>query len=91
MIRADAVAPSSRARLVVFPKYDGDAETELQPLTRGEGLVELAKNTFEFRERPRYALEILADVVRAARCYRLTVGDLGTACAVVDALLVEHG
>ncbi len=90
MIRADAVAPPSRARLVVFPKYDGDAETELRPLTRGEGLVELAKNTFEFRDRPRYALEILADVVRAAQCYRLTVGDLDAACAVVDELLVAH-
>ena len=86
-IRHDAAGGRCQAALVVFPRYDEDASTSLVPMTRAEGLIELAKNTFQFRERPRPALELLARVVRDVDCYRLHVGDLDTACAVVGELM----
>jgi hypothetical protein len=86
-IRADAVGTRCRARFIVFPKYEQDAKTELQPVTRAEGLVELAKNTFRFREHPRRGLDTLSRVVREVECFRLTVGDLDAACAVIDDLM----
>jgi hypothetical protein len=89
-VRADAVADDCRARLVVFPRYDGAATTGLRPMTRAEGLVELAKNTFHFSEASRRSLDRLADVVRGAECHRLVVGDLDSACAVVDELLANR-
>jgi hypothetical protein len=91
MIRRDVIARPCRARAIVFPKYDGDGDTTLQPVSRAEGLIELARNTFEFRTRSRYALDVLADVVRAAECYRLAVGDLESACAVIDDVMAAHG
>jgi hypothetical protein len=91
MVRDDAVASQCRAALLVFPRYEAERETELHPMTRGEALVELAKNTFHFRDRPRYALDVLTPVVEGADCYRLTVGDLDDACAVVDELMAKHG
>ena len=91
MVGDGAVAARCRARVLVFPKYEAERSTELQALTRGEALVELAKNTFQFRDRARYALDVLAGVVRDADCYRLTVGDLDSACAVVAELMAKHG
>ena len=39
------------AAAVVFPRYEAGADTALAPIGRGEALVELAKNTFRFKER----------------------------------------
>jgi hypothetical protein len=86
-IRSDAVGGRCRAAYVVFPKYDGDAATRLEPVTRAEALVELAKNTFRFREHPRRALDTLSGVIREVDCYRLTVGHLDDACRVIDELM----
>jgi len=86
-IRPDAVGARCRARYVVFPKYEEGAATRLEPIGRAEGLVELAKNTFRFREHPRRGLDSLARVIRDVDCYRLTVGDLDRACELIDDLM----
>ncbi len=86
-LRPDAYARRGHARYIVFPKYDADARTELVAMTRGEALVELAKNTFRFREHGRRALITLARVVEASECYRLPLGDLGAAVALVEELV----
>jgi hypothetical protein len=91
MFRADAVGARCRAGYVVFPRYAADAPTALVPIGRAEGLVELARNTFRFNEQPRRSLDALARVIRSVDCYRLTVGDLDTACRLVDALVPEGG
>jgi hypothetical protein len=85
-IRPDAVAAPCRARHVIFPAYRVGADTVLEPMTRGEGLVELARNTFAFNERGREALAALALVVRAAECSRLTIGTLADAVACITDL-----
>jgi len=54
---------------------------------RAEALVEMAKNTFRFREHPRRGLEVLSDVLRDVECARLVVGDLEAACQLVDDLM----
>ena len=91
-IRSDAVGGRCRAAYVVFPNYAGDAATRLEPVTRAEALVELAKNTFQFREHARRALDTLSDVIREVGCYRLTVGNLDDACRVIDELMSsDHG
>ena len=85
------VVPRASAGYVVFPRYAADAPTALVPIGRAEGLVELARNTFRFNEQPRRSLDALARVIRSVDCYRLTVGDLDTACRLVDALVPEGG
>jgi hypothetical protein len=86
-IRPDAYARHGHARYLVFPKYDASARTELLLMTRGEALVELAKNTFRFREHGRRALTTLAGVVEQCECYRMPVGDLAEAVAQVEGLV----
>jgi hypothetical protein len=76
-------------RVVVFPQLEVGAESKLEPIGRAEALVELAGHTFRFGDRSRDALDVLADAVRAATCYRLTVGRLEDAVALV--VRVAHG
>jgi hypothetical protein len=85
-IRPDALGQPCRARFVVFPRYEAGAATALTPVTRAEALVELAKNTFEFKERPRRALDVLAEIVRGAECYRIAVGSHAEACDLIGTL-----
>ncbi|MFI5054483.1 MAG: hypothetical protein ACHQDE_08995 [Acidimicrobiia bacterium] len=88
-IRPDAVGGPCEARLVVFPKYVEGAHTSLVRIRRAEALVELAKNTFSFNQKSRAALDDLAGVVRAVDCYRLTVGALDEAVALIEQLADE--
>ncbi len=85
-IRPNSVAVGGPIRAVVFPRYVERAETTLEPMRRGEALVELAKNTFRFNEQPRRSLDVLAQLVRGARPYRLTTGGLAAAVEVVTRL-----
>ena len=85
-IRADAVGTQCPIGFVAFPVYKPGATTRLIPLTRGEALVELAKNTFRFDAEGRPTLAVLAEVVRGAEVYRLPNGDLTEAVAAVTRL-----
>jgi hypothetical protein len=86
-IRPDAVGSSCPVAVIVFPRYEEGIDTSVEPLGRAEALIELAKNTYKFDEQGAPALELLAEVVRPAACYRLASGDLDAAVAAVTGLL----
>jgi hypothetical protein len=86
-IRPGAVGPPCRVRHVVFPRYAERASTRLTPLRRAEATIELARNTFRFNERPRRSLDMLAAAAPEAECYRLDIGDLDDAVALVSELV----
>jgi hypothetical protein len=86
-IRPDALGRPCPIAVIVFTAYVDGSETSIEPLRRGEALVELAKNTYKFDVQGSAALDVLAEVVRPAVCYRLTSGDLGAAIRAVTGLL----
>jgi hypothetical protein len=86
-IRPGALGRSCPVGLVVFPRYAPGETTALEPLRRAEALLELAKHTFHFKDHSRVALDLLADVIRPAACYRLTIGDLDGAVALLSSLV----
>ena len=86
-IRPDALGQSCPVDVIVFPKHVPGGETALEPLGRAEALIELAKNTYKFNVQERAALDVLAEVVRPAACYRLTNGNLDAAVTAVTSLI----
>jgi hypothetical protein len=86
-IRPDPLGQPCSVAVIVFPRYEEGLATSIQPLGRAEALVELAKNTYKFDVQGAPALDVLADVVRPADCYRLAGGDLDAAVAAVIDLL----
>ena len=86
-VRPDALGRPCAARFVVFPTYAEGATTRLEPMPRAEALVELARNTFRFDREGRPTFALLADVLRGAEVFRMPVGDLDAAVALVSALV----
>jgi hypothetical protein len=86
-IRPDAVGGRCAARFLVFPKYEAGGSTELRELSRAEATVELARNTFAFREQSRRSLDTVAMIVGNADVYRMAVGDLHDAVSQLDELV----
>lgn len=67
----------------VFPRRGADGASRLERLSRAEAIVDAAHQTFGFAEQARTRLDLLAEIVRGAECWRLTIGSLDSA---VDAL-----
>jgi hypothetical protein len=86
-IRPDAVGGRCAARFLVFPQYEAGVSTELRELSRAEATIELARNTFAFREQSRRSLDTVAMIVRHAEVYRMAVGDLHDAVGQLDELV----
>jgi len=89
-IRPGAVAAASVPGFVIAPRYQAGAETALVPIGRAEAVAILAENAFNLDLHGRLGLNLLADVVRRCRCYRLTIADLDDACESIFDLL-GHG
>lgn len=91
-LRPEDVRPRSRGTAcavgyVIAPRYEHGARTELVAMGRPEALVMLAENSFNLDRLGGSGVEGLAEVVRGADCYRLTVGDLESSVKVVLDLL----
>jgi hypothetical protein len=84
---AAVVGTPCSARLIVFPRYDVSVETSMRAITRGEALVQLANNTFDFSERSRWSLDRLAAIVAGASCYHLDASDLDESVAAIMAVV----
>ena len=86
-IRVGAVGAPCRVRLVVVPDYDPEEETQLEPMSRGGVLMQLADESFNFEHLGLPALEVLRGVLAEADCYRLTFSDLDEAVDAVRGLV----
>lgn len=88
-LRDGAVVVSAPVGYVITPRYVAGSETRLDPLSRADAIRLLAEHAFNFRYFPA-GLELLAGVVRGARCFRLTVGSLERACGLIEALTTDE-
>ncbi len=75
--------------VLVFPRVAGVRHSELEPLSAGEALLELAPNVLLTEPRSSQAhLDALAALVEASECFRLATGtDLDEAVRAVGGLL----
>jgi hypothetical protein len=81
-----ALGKPSEVRLVVAPRYQEGARTELAPMSRAAGVVELCENILNLPLYRSRALPLLARVVARARCYRLVYGDLVEGVQAIERL-----
>jgi hypothetical protein len=86
-LRPGSVGSPCRIRFVVAPTYVENATTRLDPLSRAEAVVLLARNSFNTASGGRRAIELLAELVQGATCFRLVMGDLDSAVDVISRLV----
>lgn len=68
---ADAVTDSARARLIAAPRWDAACETELLPLTHGQGLLHLASAALNFGSQGTRSIDHLAAIAAGAESFAL--------------------
>jgi len=73
---------------IVMPRYEADRPTELVPLSRGVGFMQLVDNAFNYSMHGRRGFEVLSDAVAGARAFQFHYGgSLDDAVHTFDSLL----
>lgn len=97
LLGAGTFAKPAPVRVVVAPRYRPGCRTRLTATTRAEGLVELARNTFNLHGSvgapgaTTNRFEILGRVAAGADFYRLEMGDLDDAVSAIRDLVWTRG
>jgi hypothetical protein len=86
-LRPRAIGRPCRVRYVVFPQYSPEVPTRLSPITRAEALYTLTQNSFNLEYFDSGGVDVLADVVRDAECFRLTMRDLQSPVRALQKLI----
>ena len=77
--RADELAAPG---WIVFPRYEAGAPANLAPLPRGQALMRLVENAFNYNVHQRGGFEALANLVQASACRTFHYSDLDEAAAL---------
>ena len=73
---------------IVLPRYEADRPTELVPLSRGVGFMQLVDNAFNYSMHGRRGFEVLSDIVAGAHAFQFHYGgSLDDAVRTFDSLL----
>jgi dTDP-4-amino-4,6-dideoxygalactose transaminase len=85
----EAVAGPTQPAVLLFPRYERDAVTRLEPLSPGEAFEMLMRCVFRFTEHGQRNFACLTELVRRLPRYRLVVSDLSRAVALIDAAMAR--
>lgn len=79
-----AMIPPAPLRFIVFPTFRGDVKPRLEPLSRGQALMELYRCCFNRHVFPQCAIPALGRLVSQAECFRLQVGSPEATAEVLE-------
>lgn len=81
----DSIAKASQtafAKWIVFPRYQPDAQTTLQPLSKGQVVLKLAENSFNYSILGEQGFMAMCDLVERSECYEFEYSNLEEAIAL---------
>ncbi len=71
---------------VIFPKYEQDANAEFNELGKGQALIDVATNAFNYSRLGKSGFDVLRKVIDNASCYQFRYSKLDDAVATFAAL-----
>lgn len=72
-------------KIIVFPKYQNGAETQLTPLTKSAAFTRLTNNAFNYQVTMEKGFQSMARLIENSECYDLISGDLDEAVMSLQA------
>ncbi|MFQ5958847.1 MAG: HprK-related kinase A [Alphaproteobacteria bacterium] len=69
---------------IVFPAYDAEAETRLEPLAKARAFFRVADNAFNYHVLGRTGFEAVSRLIDGCVCYELPYSSLEDALALLD-------
>lgn len=85
--RASEAAP---AAIIVFPRWEPDADLDIEVLPKAESFMLLATNAFNYELHGEAAFMTVAALIDRCRCFRMLYSDLDQAIAALDDI-ADHG
>lgn len=90
-VRPDAVGRACPIGCVIFPKYVERAQPQLLPISRGQAAFDLHAVCFNLLDCERLGLDVIAEMIRGASCYRLVSGEINATCGLVQSVVERAG
>ncbi len=88
----DAIANAkdeAEPAIILFPKYEAGASSDLQVFSRALTVIDLAENAFNFNILGSDGFKLLTDTVARCDCYRFSYSELDEAEKIISGL-VDH-
>jgi HprK-related kinase A len=79
-----AIGSPAPVRAVIFPEYHAAKQPSLVPMSRAEATMQLAELAFNAHRLGGQSVEMISQLVRGARCYRLRSGDIQATCDLLS-------
>lgn len=86
--RADEMA---KPRWMILPRFEAGSATELTPLSKAQGLMQLAENAFNYSAHGKEGFATLGRLIDAVDCYTFRYSQLDEAIACFDKLASAAG
>ena len=77
---------TASARWIVFPRWQADSNLLFEPLSKSQGFMMLAMNSFNYELMGETGFRTASEVVNHSDCFRLVYSDLEEAVACFDRL-----
>ena len=74
---------------VIAPRYTAGATSVLEPMSRADAVVMLARSCFNLAAHGAAGLDTLAEVARTSSCFHLVIGSLAEAADLVEKVLLR--
>lgn len=84
-VRDNPVSEPCRVGMVVLPEYHAEQKPKLEPISGAQAVFHLTRYAFNFTKFRTKGIELLANVVRDAKCYRLWTNDLNATSDLLEA------
>lgn len=81
------VGEAARPVFVILPRYQADAEPNMEPHSKAETLMLMADQSFNYNIHGKVGFEALCRLLEACQCYQFTYSRLSDAEACFDALI----
>lgn len=82
---------TATAKMIVFPRWVEKSDLRLQSISKAEGFMLLATNSFNYELLGEAAFQTVRELVTGAECYRLEYSDLDEATARLNELADADG
>ena len=83
------VAETARPAWIVFPKYEAGASTQLDPMSKAAGFMQVADNAFNYSRLGLQGFHAAGRLIDASLCYDFKYSVMDEAIAAFDALVPQ--
>ncbi len=80
---------TTQAAVIVFPRWQSDVPTSLEPMPKSQAFLMAATNAFNYEMLGETAFRAITELVKTCSCYRLSYSNLDEAINVLEQVAIQ--